>query len=499
MNFRTTLILLVLLLGVGILALVSRNVDTTAPVETPPQRLLSLTAADVSKVSIAPDEGQKIVLEKADGKWRLSEPVKGPAEDLTASALVDTISNLTSRGKVAADASTGLDKPRYKLEVVAKDKTIKLDVGSRSGAGDNLYVRVDGQSRADVVPAALYTNLDKPLHQWRQEKLFEASTANIKQLRIATTQQTITLEKEADTWKMAGPTSMPVDPTAASDLTLALANLRAVDFVSETSSDLRKYGLEPPAMTVSFSLQPPATQPSTTQPAMTTLTFGRYDDVLKRNVYASTSTSPGVVTVVATAMDSFRKKPIDIRDKKLLAINPDKVNKITITTDKPATTQPTTREASKETVVLEHAKAVMGPMLPTTGPATTQAAATQPTDPPSKWVIASKDGAEADDPKIEQLMTELNPLRVTRYIDTAPAGKVEGTYTLTIDATDAQIQIVFTDPGGSLPLVGMYNGLMFEVSRFVMDRVSGDFTKQPKMPDLPMGLPPGMPPGIPFQ
>ena len=80
-----------------------------------------------------------------------------------------------------------------------------------------------------------------------------------------------------------------------SNITGALASLQAVEFTSESADASARYGLDQPQVTASFSTEAPATQPSATQPAMTTIKFGRYDDVLKKNIYASSSTAAGIV------------------------------------------------------------------------------------------------------------------------------------------------------------------------------------------------------------
>jgi hypothetical protein len=228
---------------------------------------------------------------------------------------------------------------------------------------------------------------------------------------------------------------------------------------------------------------------------------------MKKDVYASTSAEPGVALVSATSIDAFRKSPIELRDKKVLSIEPDHVTKITVTTNKPATTQPTTREAVDRTVVIERNKQVIAmaqasattapaepttaPTEPTTAPTTGVAstgpstepatmAATQPAEPPAKWKIASADNVDADDTKVQQLLDELKPLRADKFLESAPAPTTQpaATYTLIVETTDARHEIGFTDPGDSKPAIAAYNGLTFEVARWVMERIDADFAKQ---------------------
>ncbi len=530
MNFRTTLILLIVLIAVGLVILFTRDSGGTKTETAQESKLLNINSADVTRLAFSSDDGLQITMEKADGKWQLTEPVKAPAEESAVDSLVDAVTGLKSRGQVdtsgADAATTGLDQPHFKLEVITKDgKTTKIDVGSRSATGGSLYIRRDGQSQADVVPAALADALDKPLKDWRSAKLFTVASPEIKQIRVATTQGSIELQRLGDDWKVTQPTSMPADPSAASDWAMAVSNLRAEDFVGSTkpADQARRYGLDRPVMTIAFSTTAPSTQPAATQPSFTKIEFGQYDSVLKKDVYASVSSEPGIVKIAAATMDQFKKQPIELRDKRVLDIDPEKVTKITITTDKPATTQPTTREASHEVVELERNKQQVGtttqPAAPaaqasaatqpatqeasaTTGPSTapTTMAATQPVEPPSKWKLASKGGADADDSKVQQLLSELHPLRADKFVEHVPLVQINPTYTLRVETTDAVHELRFTDPGNSQPVIASYDGLNFEVSRFVLEKMEGDFVKPPPGSTPPsMGMPPGMPPGMPMQ
>lgn len=477
MNFRTTAILFILLIAVGVVVLFTQQSGTpTTETTDSATKLLSIAPADVTKVAIVSDDGQHIDLQKADSKWNLSAPVTGPAEDAAVASLLETITGLETRGKIAADASSGLDQPRYKLDLTTKDgKTTHLDVGGRSGAGDHLYVRLNSASQADVVQAALVDQLAKPIKQWRRERLTDASPMEVKQLKIATTQQSYTLEKQGENWAMTTPSAMPIDPAAVSDLTMAITSMRVGEFASETTDDA-KYGLDKPVATVSFSTAAPTTQPSTSQPSFTTLKFGHFDDLLKRNVFVSSSAAPGVVAVSSAILGSFNKTPLELRDHKVLTIDPEKVTKISLATDKPATTQPTTREASHEQTTLERAKVVMGSS--TTAPATSQAS-TEPSEPPSKWKVALGSAAQidADDAKVNQLLADVNPLRTDKYMDKPSAAAPVATYKLTIDTTDATHEISISDPGNGQPLVASYQGLTFTLPAAFLEKIQGEFTK----------------------
>src|SRR2546422_7326782 len=87
-----------------------------------------------------------------------------------------------------------------------------------------------------------------------------------------------------------------------------------------------------------------------TQPQGLTIKFGRYDSMLKKNVMAMTSASPAIAKVQATILETLGKRPLDLRDKRALTIDPAQVSHVSIVSDLAATTQPTSRPASKTEV-----------------------------------------------------------------------------------------------------------------------------------------------------
>ena len=372
MNRKTNLILLVLVLVAVAYLMFLRNPKATAPSddttaeETTTRRLISVDSADVTKLAITPADEKPVVLERKDGQWYLTEPVKGKAERFAVDDLLTGITQLQSRGQ-AGKADTGLNPPRYRIELGLKDgKTVKLAIGARSALGDTMFVQLEGALGVDVVPADLDTKLAEPVSKLRDQRLTDTTSAEIRQVVINGPGGRIAMHKAGEAWEMTEPQKMPVEPSEATDITSQLSNLRAVEFVNEDGAGAARYQLAEPQMSVWFSTQAPATQPAASQPSGVTLNLGRYDGPEKRNVYANLSTSPGVVKVSATVLNALKKKPYELRDRKVMDVDPATVNRVAITSETPAATQPATREASRSTLVVvrNEAAGLQGPPTP---------------------------------------------------------------------------------------------------------------------------------------
>jgi Domain of unknown function (DUF4340) len=510
MNFKTTIVLILCLAIAGIAMYVTRNAPTTEPAPPAAEKLVDISSFDVAKLSIAPAGDKPIVFQKDGIKWLMVEPVNAAADAAAVDDLVSTITGLESHGKSDASGAnadvTGLASPTYRLEVTDKSgKTIKLAIGKPTSVGDELYVQKDGESQADRVPSALYASLNKPVSGFRDMKLLDVKAPEIKTLSITSGSGSFSLDRQGNDWHItAGPTTMPADEPAVSDLIFGLSGMRAEEFVTEKADDLKKYGLDDPQLTVTFVTQPTTTQP-TTQPLQPGfLKFGRYQDLRKQNVFAMTSASSAIASIPASAMTTFDKKPLDLRDKNVLKLDKNSVETILIETHKPATTQPTTRPASSTVVTIERNKEV--PKQPwqgapfalpkpaatrdamaqaTSGPATvpstapTSQASTEPVTPPAKWLITSEPKGPADEPTVDGLLAMLNPLRVEKFLEKSPTTQPADQYRLTIDTTGGSYTINITDPGGSQNPVGELDGLMFEIGRPFLDKLTAKYTPSP--------------------
>ena len=527
MNFRTTVFLLALLMVAGTLTLVILHRQNSQPAETKDERkLVDLDEKDLAKVVITPAGGKRMVLEKFGTEWRLTEPVVAPADTFAVDSLVSGLINLRMRDQVAPNDATGTANPRYAVELYgAGDTSYKFNVGNRSVVGNNLYVQIQGQNKVAVVSGDVMDQLEKPYTSFRQNRLF--SSANIRQLEITKPDLKLVLQKPANDWEVVAPQKMPAEASEVSDLTSAITSLSAAEFVDESEVPTPLLPKSNSRLTVWFSGDAPSTQPATaptTRPGGTTITFGGYDNNLRKNVYVAVSNPVVLIKVPAIAMDSFNKKPIDLRDRRVLDAEPGQVSKVTIMADSPSTTQPTAKPASKSETILERKKQslALGPdmplmPLPTTRPttrpttvpatqaattqATTQMAATQPALPPSNWTLNEK--GDADDSRVDALLEKLHPLRVDKYISgplptTQPAPRyVVHVWTEAAGgAKSAQYEFRLTDQGAEKPLVGEYNGLLFELPHSFLESVTGDFANKPRPPTPPAptgGFPFGLP------
>lgn len=557
MNFKTTILLIVILAGIGGYLYFTRTPETTESSKTQEtKKLIDVKPEDVQKVSIVPGSGKTVVFERSGTDWKLTEPMQAPAETFEVDDLVRDLVGIQSNGQVDADkkASLGLDHPSYTVEITSKaGKTFKYAVGDKPQIGDTLAILLDGQSKPDVINASLYTKLEKKPDTYRRKSLLTLSTDQVKQLAVIHKNKTVALEKTGSDWQIIVPKKMPADSSAVSDLLFGISGLNAKTFPDGLTPE--DAGLVKSKVIIDFSKEAPATQPTSgpaTRPAGTQVKLGGYADVTKTDIYVQVDNGP-IATVAASILDTFNKTPLDLRDKKVIDLDPDRVESFSVQIDHAPTTKPV--DNRNFTIARRKESRILGPVFPapTTQPAASQAApsaagttepatttlpaaigaaaqpaavpttlpvaATEPSTRPaivfppppppaplSKWVIRSGGTGDAEEGQVKTLLDAFHPLKADKFVEKSPTTQPATSYTLTLTfgpgsgSGPGEYTLHFIDPGGDAKLIGTYEDLVFEVDRAIAKDLEGDFkTKKIEPAAAPTGPPPGsfLPPGHP--
>ncbi len=552
MNLRTTAILLGVLAVAAVFFIIDRNRSqnpTTAPPTAGDVRsVIALDDGDtLAHIEIRAANGAAIELDKQTRGWRMKRPIDTAADDSAANELVRQLSNLKTRGVIvpAADLDkVGLKTPRFVIQTkTTAGKTTNIAIGNRSGLGDDLYVRIDGGAMGDSVSGdALGDRLEKNIVDMasglRSKKLVTLTPESVRQVAVfnGAGDGPIVLNEIDGVWKIIAPRAMAADATEVDELLRKATGAEAREFVKPGSIDPKFSGLAKPLTTVAMSTRAPSTQP-TTQPAgfagesgVSKLRFGVYADAHQQTAYASSATSDEVAKIDADAMKYFLGlKAMDLRDRTVAKVPADTVQRISIVTDMPATTQPAAAAKHREIVVQRtaarptdnNATTVPATNAPaTTPPATTTLvattpAATEPTTsaaattetsagpasaPAATWTLSGDASGPANDEAIEALLAAFDPLRATKYLETTgPTTQPAAAYILTLSTgiegsrSAAKRVFFFTDEGDAKPIICESGGLRFEVSRDVVDQLKADLSKPPHRPAPPMEMP-GAPP-----
>jgi len=154
------------------------------------------------------------------------------------------------------------------------------------------------------------------------KKIVSIPEDQIQEIRVAKAgAEPLDLKKDNGKWAITAPKPEPADSDSVSSLVSTLASVSADSTVEDKAADLSPYGLTKPALEVQV-----------TPKSGKTVTLDIGDDTpTSSGAYAKVGTDPHVYTVASFVKTSIDKKPDDLRDKRLLPFDQDKLTRVDLT------------------------------------------------------------------------------------------------------------------------------------------------------------------------
>jgi hypothetical protein len=272
------------------------------------------------------EEAEATGTKKAE--WRILEPVKTDADQVTINGLVSNLKGVQLEQVVADAPETlepyGLEEPEIQIDVLpAEGETAPktLLVGAKSPIGSNSYAMWEGENEVLLLSTHLTPAFDKGLHDLRHKKLFAFKRDDVERLRILRSgKPEMELAREEDKWEIVLPIRARASETEVDQILNKLTTLKAEAFMDESPEDLAAYGLEEPVWTIEVVLKPDQTKAS--------LLIGSiFEGQGKGYLYAKRGERPAVVSLGMDLIGTFAKEPEEFREKKIIAFKTWKVRK----------------------------------------------------------------------------------------------------------------------------------------------------------------------------
>ena len=137
---------------------------------------------------------------------------------------------------------------------------------------------------------------------------------------------TVSLRRDNGKWQITAPLALPGDPDALSSLTSSLSSVTADKTIEDNATDLSPYGLTAPQLVVTVTKKDGKTEE---------LLLGD-DTPTNSGTYAKRAGDGHVYTVGSFVKTSLNKTPNDLRDKRLLTFDQDKLTRVELTAKGPA-------------------------------------------------------------------------------------------------------------------------------------------------------------------
>jgi len=334
MRFRTTLILFVLALAIGLfIKFYESKRPNTLEANRRAQNVINFERDKIDGIVIQ-NADERIELKRSDKKWRLESPVK----DLADSSVVDNLlfdledwkkDTTISPKEIEADKNRmseyGVAKAKLRLKLQGPNAPPEVLFGNNAALEGKNYVRLENSKDVFLVSQSIKNQISKKPEEFRDRKLTDTVATQVVRLSIKSAAGEMELQKQADHWQIVKPLRARADDQKVNDLIAQITNSRIAQFVADDAGDLHPYGLAEPRGAVTIF-----TGGDKSAASGQILQIGGVPEKAKDQVYVRFTPRKFVYTLPNKIESILGTKPNDLRDRHLVRFDQNQLDRITI-------------------------------------------------------------------------------------------------------------------------------------------------------------------------
>jgi hypothetical protein len=398
MNWRYTLILAILVLAGGAyFRFVEMKRPSTAEARQQAQNVVNFDRSKIDGIVIKNGD-QQIEIRRRENKWRLETPIKDQADGALVENLLSDLETWQKEGSIPAKAieadksklaEYGLNNPKLRLRLLGQGRPPEILFGKDAALEGRMYVRLQNSKETFLAKQSVRKDIDKKPEEFRDRKLTDITTAQVRGITLKTPAGEMELEKKGDHWDIVKPLRARADDGKVGDLISQITSARIQQFVADDRGDLRPYGLAEPrgSITLFDETEKKGHKVEIGESIKVfgrenkgqTLQIGSVPEKEKDQIYVRFAHRGSVYTLPKKTEEILNTKPADLRDNHLVRIDTNILDRITI--DAPG----------KGKTVLARKD--------------------------GNWTIATRNGAPADSGAVQRLIDTLQNERVTRFVE----------------------------------------------------------------------------------
>jgi hypothetical protein len=282
------------------------------------EKVFALDKSKVEELSLAAPGAEEVRVVKEGEGWRLAAPMQASADKSEVDALVTSLESLEMEEVVAESPADlgqfGLASPRTSLSVRVQGATepLKLLVGEKTPDGGALYAKRATQARVFTIPSYLETTFAKKPSDLRDRDLLHVKRDAVQTVAVTGPQGSYALARdERGEWAFTAPMATRAGRWSVDGLLGTLEGLRFDSVAAEPAADVKKFGLAPPARTVTLSLADGGAR---------TLEIGGKAPEGDNKYYARAAGGALVAVIPGAVVDDLAKGMNELRAKRLLEV-----------------------------------------------------------------------------------------------------------------------------------------------------------------------------------
>jgi hypothetical protein len=318
---KSLLVILAVAAGIGAYVyFVEMKRDISDPSLKKEKIFPEVTSGKVEEIEVHAENGDVTTLKKTGDTWQIVAPatleVDGPAVSAVASTLETIEAQKILDENPESVKDYGLDPPRYYLVFRAAGETAprRLNVGSKTSIGADMYARAEGQTRLVLISSFLEDMLNRTTFNLREKTLLKFDTAKVDSLRLEVAgAPALAFLKKGSDWRLTAPIDAKADFGSVEGMVgrVSQTSMNAIVVdpampgapAQPTPADLKKFGLDRPQLSITFG---------TGSSRATLVIGGKKDDT---TLYARDLSRPIVFAVETKLLDDLKRKVDDVRVK----------------------------------------------------------------------------------------------------------------------------------------------------------------------------------------
>jgi len=298
--------------------------------------VLAVDKAKANEVSITTVGGETIRLVKEGAAWKVVAPFVAPADTSAVESLLTSLEKLEADEVVVEQAPSlaeyGLDKPSRTVRALVEGAAAPLEIqfGAKSPDGSSVYARTASAPKVYLVPQWVEGSFDKKPFDLRDRDLLHVKRDDVRSLEVVGPEGSYALARtDAGEWAFTKPMASRAGRWSVDGLLGTIENLRMEQVAAEAVADVKPFGLDRPARTVSLVLKDGSTRaieigagaPDPSATPAPSPSPGEKGELPKPTKYYARQANTGLVAVVpATLADDLAKGMGELRAKRLLEI-----------------------------------------------------------------------------------------------------------------------------------------------------------------------------------
>jgi len=323
MRLRTTILLLILLAGLGgyiyWVELPQAEEDKQA------QKLVDLVATEATELTLTYAESE-VTLQKRGEVWSVTRPLEAAADSVAVNNLLGAIASCEVKKELSGTTTDlgqyGLASPFVTAKVKVGDRELPiLRVGKNSPVGFSTYLQRGTDGTILLANASLRSALDKKLADFRDKTILSFADDALRRVEIQNGDQEVVLTQSEGAWSIAKPGPYRADLSTVRSFLSSLRALRASDFVDDAPSDPTTYGLDTPRLRIRLLEGADEVEKQ--------IAFGAKGND-KNEPYVQSKSSPTVYTVGEFTIRELSKTVNELRDKTILVFDRNRADRVEV-------------------------------------------------------------------------------------------------------------------------------------------------------------------------